>query len=201
MVYTNCMKYIVPLGNPGEKYATTRHNVGWLAMDYSIESRAWPRLIEDTKLSGRTTEGCIGNEPVAVLYPDTFMNNSGAAVAKLVSQNEVGDLVVLHDDIDLPFGEIKISAGRGGGGNNGVSSIIQKLGSKDFVRIRIGIAPKSFWTGKMKRPAGGGPLERFVLKPFSPSERKQLPDIFATIDAAVAVVIEQGVEAAMNQYN
>jgi len=195
------MKYIVPLGNPGEKYATTRHNVGWLAMDYSIESRAWPRLIEDTKLSGRTTEGCIGNEPVAVLYPDTFMNNSGAAVAKLVPQSEVGDLIALHDDIDLPFGVIKISAGRGGGGNNGVSSIIQKLGSKDFVRIRIGIAPKSFWTGKTKRPQGGGPLERFVLKPFSPSERKQLPDILATIDAAIAVVIEQGVEAAMNQYN
>jgi PTH1 family peptidyl-tRNA hydrolase len=195
------MKYIVPLGNPGDRYADTRHNVGWLAMDYSIESRAWPRLIEDTKLSGRTTEGCIGNEPVAVLYPDTFMNNSGAAVAKLVPQSEVGDLIALHDDIDLPFGVIKISAGRGGGGNNGVSSIIQKLGSKDFVRIRIGIAPKSFWTGKTKRPQGGGPLERFVLKPFSPSERKQLPDILATIDAAIAVVIEQGVEAAMNQYN
>jgi PTH1 family peptidyl-tRNA hydrolase len=195
------MKYIVPLGNPGDRYADTRHNVGWLAMDYVIESRAWPRLIEDTKLSGRTTEGCIGNEPVAVLYPDTFMNNSGAAVAKLVPQSEVGDLIALHDDIDLPFGVIKISAGRGGGGNNGVSSIIQKLGSKDFVRIRIGIAPKSFWTGKTKRPQGGGPLERFVLKPFSPSERKQLPDILATIDAAIAVVIEQGVEAAMNQYN
>jgi PTH1 family peptidyl-tRNA hydrolase len=195
------MKYIVPLGNPGDRYADTRHNVGWLAMDYSIESRAWPRLIEDTKLSGRTTEGCIGNEPVAVLYPDTFMNNSGTAVAKLVPQSEVGDLIALHDDIDLPFGVIKISAGRGGGGNNGVSSIIQKLGSKDFVRIRIGIAPKSFWTGKTKRPQGGGPLERFVLKPFSPSERKQLPDILATIDAAIAVVIEQGVEAAMNQYN
>jgi PTH1 family peptidyl-tRNA hydrolase len=129
------------------------------------------------------------------------MNNSGAAVAKLVPQSEVGDLIALHDDIDLPFGVIKISAGRGGGGNNGVSSIIQKLGSKDFVRIRIGIAPKSFWTGKTKRPQGGGPLERFVLKPFSPSERKQLPDILATIDAAIAVVIEQGVEAAMNQYN
>jgi len=195
------MKYIVPLGNPGDRYADTRHNVGWLAMDYVIESRAWPRLIEDTKLSGRTTEGFIGNEPVAVLYPDTFMNNSGAAVAKLVPQSEVGDLIALHDDIDLPFGVIKISAGRGGGGNNGVSSIIQKLGSKDFVRIRIGIAPKSFWTGKTKRPQGGGPLERFVLKPFSPSERKQLPDILATIDAAIAVVIEQGVEAAMNQYN
>jgi len=195
------MKYIVPLGNPGDRYADTRHNVGWLAMDYVIESRAWPRLIEDKKLSGRSTGGRIGGEPVAVLYPDTFMNNSGAAVAKLVPQSEVGDLIALHDDIDLPFGVIKISAGRGGGGNNGVSSIIQKLGSKDFVRIRIGIAPKSFWTGKTKRPQGGGPLERFVLKPFSPSERKQLPDILATIDAAIAVVIEQGVEAAMNQYN
>jgi PTH1 family peptidyl-tRNA hydrolase len=195
------MKYIVPLGNPGDRYADTRHNVGWLAMDYVIESRTWPRLIEDKKLSGRSTGGRIGGEPVAVLYPDTFMNNSGAAVAKLVPQSEVGDLIALHDDIDLPFGVIKISAGRGGGGNNGVSSIIQKLGSKDFVRIRIGIAPKSFWTGKTKRPQGGGPLERFVLKPFSPSERKQLPDILATIDAAIAVVIEQGVEAAMNQYN
>jgi PTH1 family peptidyl-tRNA hydrolase len=195
------MKYIVPLGNPGDRYADTRHNVGWLAMDYVIESRTWPRLIEDKKLSGRSTGGRIGDEPVAVLYPDTFMNNSGAAVAKLVPQSEVGDLIALHDDIDLPFGVIKISAGRGGGGNNGVSSIIQKLGSKDFVRIRIGIAPKSFWTGKTKRPQGGGPLERFVLKPFSPSERKQLPDILATIDAAIAVVIEQGVEAAMNQYN
>jgi PTH1 family peptidyl-tRNA hydrolase len=201
MVYTNGMKYIVPLGNPGSKYQHTRHNVGWLAMDYMIEARAWPHLIEDKKLSGQTTGGRIGGEPVVVLYPDTFMNNSGSAVAKLVQKASVGDLIVLHDDIDLPFGQIKISHSRGGGGNNGVASIIQKLGSKDFVRFRIGIAPTSFWTGKTKRPSGGGPLERFVLKPFSPSERKQLPDLFSTVDAAVAVMIEQGVEVAMNQYN
>ena len=74
------MKYLVPLGNPGEKYQLTRHNVGWLAVDHVIEARAWPHLIADAKLSGRTTEGTVGSETVSVLYPDTFMNNSGAAV-------------------------------------------------------------------------------------------------------------------------
>jgi PTH1 family peptidyl-tRNA hydrolase len=129
------------------------------------------------------------------------MNNSGSAVAKLVPKDKIADLVVLHDEIDLPFGEIKISKGRGGGGNNGVSSIIQKLGSKDFVRIRIGIAPTSFWTGKVKRPAGGGSLERFVLKPFTPREQKQLPEVFRKVDAALQTVVEKGVEEAMNQWN
>jgi PTH1 family peptidyl-tRNA hydrolase len=195
------MKYIVPLGNPGERYADTRHNVGWLAMDHVIEALAWPHLIADNKLSGRTTGGQIADESVAVLYPDTFMNNSGSAVAKLLPKQAADSLIVLHDDIDLPFGIIKISKGRGGGGNNGVASIIEKLGSKDFVRIRIGIAPKSFWTGKTKRPSGGGPLERFVLKPFSPSERKQLPDIFSTIGDALELLVNKGVEAAMNRYN
>lgn len=195
------MKYIVPLGNPGDRYVDTRHNVGWLAMDYIIEAKAWPHLIEDKKLNGCTTDGYVADAPVTVLYPDTFMNNSGAAVAKLLPKQAVEDLLVLHDDIDLPFGQIKISKGRGGGGNNGVASIIEKLGSKNFIRIRIGIAPTSFWTGKIKRPAGGGQLERFVLKPFSPSERKQLPELFNTVHKALDTVIEQGVEAAMNQFN
>lgn len=195
------MHYIVPLGNPGEKYQHTRHNVGWLAMDACLSVFRLPAPVEDKQQSGRMTDGVVAGETVIVLYPDTFMNNSGAAVTKLVPKKEIANLIVLHDDIDLPFGEIKIVHGRGAGGNNGVASIIQKLNSKDFIRIRIGIAPKSFWTGKTKRPAGGGPLERFVLKPFTSTEQKQLEAIFVQVQGAIETLVSKGVEVAMNQYN
>jgi PTH1 family peptidyl-tRNA hydrolase len=129
------------------------------------------------------------------------MNNSGAAVVKFVQKTDVGKLIVLHDDIDLPFGEIKVSKGRGDGGNNGIKSIISKLGSKDFVRIRIGIAPTSFWTGKTKRPLGGGPLERFVLQSFSKKEAEQLSHIYEHVFNALQEILKNGPEAAMNTFN
>lgn len=195
------MFYIIALGNPGEKYTNTRHNVGWLATDYCIESLRLPNLIESKANSGRLTEGLIKNEEVTVLYPDTFMNNSGSAVVKLVNKNDVSKMIVIHDDVNLPFGEIKIGKGRGAGGNNGVQSIIDKLGTKEFIRIRIGIAPKSFWTGKIKRPAGGGPLERFVLKPFGINESKHLSEVFKKVQEAVELIISEGVEEAMNKMN
>ncbi|MCD5381241.1 MAG: aminoacyl-tRNA hydrolase [Candidatus Pacebacteria bacterium] len=195
------MYYIVGLGNPGEKYESTRHNVGWAALDYLIDKTGLPSLIDSSALSGRTTSGMLAGEEVSVLYPGTFMNNSGSAVTKLVPKNEVQKLIVVHDDIDLPLGEVKIGQGRGAGGNNGVKSIIDKLGSKEFVRVRVGIAPKSFWTGEMKRPAGGGPLERFVLKSFSGSEKKQLADIYERITIAIETVVSAGVESAMNKLN
>ena len=118
---------------------------------------------------------------VTIVYPNTFMNNSGAAVVKFVDKSQSANLIVLHDDIDLPFGQIKIGKGRGRNGNNGVASIIQKLGTKDFSRIRIGIAPTSFWTGETKRPKGGGPLERFVLKPFSKKEAEKLESVYQQV--------------------
>lgn len=195
------MYYIVGLGNPGEKYESTRHNVGWAALDYLIDKTGLPSLIDSSALSGRTTSGMLAGEEVSVLYPGTFMNNSGSAVTKFVPKNEVQKLIVVHDDIDLPLGEVKIGQGRGAGGNNGVKSIIDKLGSKEFVRVRVGIAPKSFWTGEMKRPAGGGPLERFVLKSFSGSEKKQLADIYERITIAIETVVSAGVESAMNKLN
>ena len=200
-MYNTDMFYIVALGNPGEKYANTRHNVGWMAMDHCLEKLCLPNLVESSQFSGHTCHGMIVGEEVIVLCPTTFMNNSGSAVEKLVPKDEVEKLVVVHDDIDLPFGEVKIGKGRGAGGNKGVQSIMDKLGSKDFVRVRIGIAPKSFWTGKVKRPEGGGPLERFVLKPFSSTEKKQLPEVFDKARVALEVIVGEGVEAAMNKCN
>ena len=195
------MFYIIGLGNHGENYQNTRHNVGWLVGDYIREQARLPELVGDRAMSGRVTEGLIVGAPVRLLYPDTYMNNSGSAAVKFVPKNEVGNLIVVHDDIDLPLGEIKLGKGRGDGGNNGIKSLIEKLGTKDFIRIRIGIAPRSFWTGEVKRPKGGGPLERFVLKPFSTKEEVQLNEVKERAYAALQTILQSGLEIAMNKYN
>lgn len=200
-LYTIFMFYIVGLGNPGEKYQNTRHNVGWLVSDYFCEKVGLPSLVTEKQNSARVTEGVLNGEEMRVIYPDTFMNNSGVAVSKYVSKSESQNMILIHDDIDLPFGQIKIGKGRGDGGNNGVKSIVDKLGTKDFIRVRIGIAPSSFWTGEMKRPKGGGPLERFVLKPFGKKEQKQLDEVLERAAGALEVILTEGVEKAMNKYN
>lgn len=195
------MYYIVGLGNHGEKYQNTRHNVGWLVCDYVREEARLPELAPDNSMSGRVTEGKISGVEVRLLYPDTYMNNSGSAVVKFVPRNETGNLIIIHDDIDLPFGEVKLNKGRGDGGNNGIKSVIEKLGTKDFIRIRIGIAPRSFWTGEVKRPKGGGPLERFVLKPFTRTEEGKLVAVKERAYGALKEVLENGIESAMNKFN
>ena len=195
------MFYIVGLGNHGERYQGTRHNVGWLVCDYIREQARLPELIGDKAMSGRVTEGMLVGMPIKLLYPDTFMNNSGAATAKFVPKNEVGNLIVVHDDIDLPLGEIKLGKGRGDGGNNGVKSLIEKLGTKEFIRIRIGIAPRSFWTKEVVRPKGGGPLERFVLKSFTKKEEEQLKEVKERAFGALQSILHEGLAIAMNKFN
>lgn len=195
------MFYIVGLGNLGEKYAHTRHNIGWIVLDALREKNNFSSLFESAKFSGRTAEGVVGASDVRILYPDTYMNNSGSAVEKFVPQNEVAQLIVIHDDIDLPFGELKVVSGRGAGGNNGVKSIIEALGTNEFIRIRIGIAPRSIWTGEVKRPKGGGPLERFVLKPFGRAEEKQLQEVINQSLSALETIVARGVTEAMNTHN
>lgn len=195
------MFYIVGLGNPGEKYANTRHNVGWLVADYFCEKVGLPNVVTEKQNSARVTEGVVDDQKVQVIYPETFMNNSGTAVVKYVSKNESLNMIVIHDDIDLPFGQIKIGKGKGDGGNNGIKSIVEKLGTKDFIRVRVGIAPKSFWTGETKRPKGGGPLERFVLKPFGKKESTQLEEVKELAFGALQSILTNGVEMAMNKFN
>lgn len=198
------MHYLVGLGNPGEKYANTRHNVGWIMLDHVSALVDVPPPIVQKTFSGAVTEGRIAGEMVTILYPDTYMNNSGTAVRKLVPHNALGHLIVLYDDIDLPLGTVRVSFGRGSGGHNGVASIIEKLGSKDFVRIRIGIGKTGFWPWEKdvtKRPEGGGALERYVLGAFTKKELDIIDKASVQILEVIATIVSKGHVAAMNQFN
>jgi peptidyl-tRNA hydrolase, PTH1 family len=194
------MFYIVALGNPGTEYKQTRHNVGWLVADALRTHLNFSEPISSSALSGKICQGNIEGKEVQLLYPETFMNNSGSAVTKLLPKVEVEQLIVLHDEVALPLGEIKLSVKKGDGGHNGIKSIIEKVGSRDFVRVRIGIAPTSFWTGKTKLVTGDK-LARFVLGKFTSSEVKKLQDIEKLVVQVVQSVIKDGVVGAMNRFN
>lgn len=193
------MHYIVGLGNPGKEYENTRHNVGWMSLDYLIEQVGLPSLFTSSKYAGRVSEGMLGEQEVTLLYPNTFMNKSGSAVKKLVPKDEEGSLVVVYDDVDIPVGEIKVSFGRGDGGHNGIKSIVSALGTKEFARVRIGIAPKSFF-GKTKRPKGDR-LPKHVLGDFKKREQKDLEEGLEKAKVAIEVIVKDGVEKAMGKCN
>lgn len=198
--YNDAMFYVVGLGNPGGKYTNTRHNVGFLIVDHMIEKSGSPKLVLSSQYVGYLSEGMVDGEEVQFLKPETFMNQSGGAVKKLVPKGEEGNLILIYDDVDLALGEIKISNGRGAGGHNGVQSVINSLGSKDFVRIRVGISPKSFWTGKTKRPAGER-MGKYVLAQFGKRELQQMEETGERAYGALQTILKDGVEKAMNQYN
>lgn len=195
------MYYIVALGNPGEGYIHTRHNVGFLAADTFVStcSLSEPRSV--AQYVGKVSEGVVGSESVMVLYPETFMNRSGKAVQKFVPQGELAKMLVIYDDIALPFGEVKVSFGRGDGGHNGMKSIIGALGSKDFIRLRIGIAPTNLSTGTVNMVSGTD-LPKYVLATFSKSEQVKLSkEILPHIAEVIETIIKEGYIKAMNKHN
>lgn len=194
------MYYIVGLGNPGEQYIKTRHNVGWHVLSYVLEKNNFPDMVPSSKYVGSISEGMLGGKEVTVLFPSTFMNKSGSAVKKLVTAKEsIQKCIVVYDDVDLPLGDIKISVGRGSGGHNGVQSIIDALGTKEFVRIRIGIASKGFF-GQVKRPKGPA-LSTHVLGEFKKKEEKILEEVSQKVNTALSLIVSQGVEKAMTECN
>lgn len=198
------MYYIVGLGNPGEKYQNTRHNIGWMVLDILVSGAGLPPAVLSARYSGKVSVGQLEQQDVMVLYPDTFMNNSGRAVKKLVPSVETDHLVVLHDDVDLPLGQVRVSFGRGSGGHNGVTSIIDKLGTKDFVRVRIGIGKSGFWPWQqdmIKRPSGGSALEKFVLGGFGKREQNALKEAKESACAAIAMIVTEGHTVGMNKFN
>ena len=196
------MFYIVGLGNPGTEYSHTRHNIGFDVLEKLATSGAFSSWHDLGAYSGRVATGNFQKQKdeAMLLLPSTFMNDSGIAVKKLVPKGEIEKLIVVYDDVDLPLGELKISFGRGDGGHNGVKSIIVSLGTTDFLRVRVGVAKKSIWTGKVKRPKGEA-LANFVLSSFASSEHKKLSDVLEKAVKAITMCVIEGKEKAMNIYN
>lgn len=195
------MYYFVALGNPGTKYQMTRHNVGFLALQFFAEKINLPKTTKSAKYLGEVTSGIVQNVDVSVLYPDTFMNHSGSAVKKLVPSAEIDSLVVVYDDVALPLGEIRVSFGRGHGGHNGIRSIIDSMKTKDFIRVRIGVAQTGFWTGKLKIKTGDA-LAKFVLSDFNKGEQEKLDkEIFPRVNEILLSILKDGCDKTMNKFN
>lgn len=196
------MKFtIVGLGNPGEEYEHTRHNAGRLAARAFEDSQDFGGFVNDKKTKSEMAKGKIGKSAVTVLLPNTFMNKSGSAVKDLVTSPKTAErLIVVYDDIDLPFGTIKLAYGRGSGGHKGIESIIRAVKTKNFVRVRIGVAPTTP-SGKIKKPTGEKKVHDFLLGEFSKKEQDALKKLFKTTNAALENIIVEGRVKATNQFN
>ncbi|MBI5682402.1 MAG: aminoacyl-tRNA hydrolase [Deltaproteobacteria bacterium] len=194
------MYLIIGLGNPGARYEFTRHNIGFLAVDYIADSFD----ISLNKKSRKAVwgKGCISGKEVIIAKPQTFMNLSGEAVKSLADffHIETKDIIVIYDDVDLDFGTVRIKKSGGSGGHRGMESIIGQLGTKDFPRIRLGIGrPEK--QGQGARGKGQEDTADYVLSPFSFEEEERLPEIFNRTKEAVVTILEHGVEKAMNKFN
>lgn len=196
------MYTIVGLGNPGNEYATTRHNTGRILVTHFAETSEFPEFRKDKKSNAEVTESAIGSKKTLLVLPDTFMNKSGSAVSRYVkSVKAAKELVVVHDDIDLPLGVLRISFGRGDGGHNGVASVMRGIKTKDFIRVRVGVSPKSA-KGVAKKPSGEEKILKFLLGKFPPAEYKELSGkISKRANELLALIVSEGYVAAMNKFN
>lgn len=198
------MHLIVGLGNPGEKYLKSRHNAGFMILR-SIIGDEWTSESHEKSLIHHET---LMDRELIYAMPQTFMNNSGIAVKTL--QNKHGasleNIVVIHDDIDLPFGTWKIQFSRGAGGHNGVQSIIDQIGTNEFLRFKVGIAPVNA-DGHAMKPKPGifqsqkDAVAKYVLKDFSKGDQDKLEMIAKEIREAIETLVKDGRATAMNKFN
>jgi peptidyl-tRNA hydrolase, PTH1 family len=182
---------IVGLGNPGQKYQKTRHNIGFLTIQ--ALARRHQVFIEKRKFESHYGLGEILREKVILLTPLTYMNLSGQAVGSFLRYFQIPpeNMMVVHDDLDLPWTRMRIMNKGGAAGHKGLLSIINQIQTREFMRIRMGIG----------RPPEIITAESYVLEPFSAEERKELPLLIDRVCEAVEVIIEQGITTAMNRFN
>lgn len=192
------MFIVAGLGNPAENLKKTRHNIGFRALDFLAEKNNFIDFNFSKKYNALASEGFLSCEKTILLKPQTFMNASGLAIKAAIKSFKLKpkNLIVVHDDADLPTGRLRISKDRGSGGHKGIESIMQEIKSKDFIRIRIGIA--SLQTQK-QRPAPD--LKKFVLKNFTEEEEKALAAVIDKAAEAIEAIVKEGTDAAMNKHN
>ena len=193
------MKLIIGLGNPGRRYEKTRHNLGFmcinrLAREYNIK-------MNKTQGKARTGKGRLNGHEVLLARPQTYMNLSGESVKLLLNKTHTGaeELIVIHDDLDLPVGKIRVRLGGGSGGHKGINSIIQEAGTRDFYRVRIGIGrPPKF---KDNIEIQEDDVIDYVLSNFNQNENKIIEKSIPLASQAVVSLITEGLTATMNTYN
>jgi PTH1 family peptidyl-tRNA hydrolase len=186
------VKLIVGLGNPGDEYKLTPHNLGFLVVDRIAGKHGVE--IRNRQCRALTARIQVGDEPVLLVKPETYMNLSGLSVRELVAEYEAkpeADLIVIQDELDFPLGTLRIHTRRSSAGHNGIESIIGALGTQDFLRIRIGVAPE-------RRVEDG---ERYLLSPLRKAELAVVDGILDTAAEAVKVILTEGPAAAMNRFN
>ncbi|MFC2056604.1 aminoacyl-tRNA hydrolase [Chloroflexota bacterium] len=193
------MKLIVGLGNPGRKYEKSRHNLGFMCLNYFARTQG----IRFDKKQGRARIGSgeVGGSKMVVARPQTYMNRSGQAVSRLVKKYKVNldSLLVIHDDLDLPLGKIRIRQGGGSAGHKGINSVAVELGSQDFARLRVGIGRPAVVEGSSETTEADTVV--YVLSDFTSEEKGTVTQVIPVVSEAILCLLTEGLTAAMNKYN
>lgn len=194
------MSYIfLGLGNKGEEYKNTRHNAGKIVLEYFAEEQKADWKMDKILLAQKAKVNIVG-EPVILLSPELFMNVSGKVVAPLkLSAKKIEQLVVIHDDVDLPVGTFKLSFDRGSAGHKGVESIKRAIKTERFLRVRVGVCPTTP-SGKMKKPTGDAFID-FIVGNFKKDELEKIKKVSKEISSALELLVKEGREKAMNRFN
>lgn len=188
------MKLIVGLGNPGKKYEGTRHNVGFEAVDFLRTSFNFDEFKRVDKHKCDMTEGVIGEEKVILIKPQTYMNLSGQSVRSVAQFYKIpmDEVIVIYDDVDLPSGNLRVRPNGSAGGHKGIKSLIQELGTEEFIRVRLGIAPIEVFRGN---------LEDYVLGKLKEEESILLEGNIKKLPELLELLFSKGVEEVMQHYN
>jgi PTH1 family peptidyl-tRNA hydrolase len=192
------MKLIVGLGNPGRGYANNRHNVGFACLNHFARTQG----IRFDKKQGKARIGIgeVAGSKVVLAKPQTYVNLSGQSVSRLIKKFNINlnDVIVIHDDLDLPLGKIRIRHGSSSGGHKGIDSIISSLGSQDFTRLRIGIGRP---TTEGFAQISEADIVAYVLSNFTPDEKQIIVQVIPGVSEAIYCLLAEGLVAAMNRYN